>query len=92
MTPADPAAVTPLPVTATPRRDWAKVIRDLAMSEPCPIPRCGARRGECCVASGEQEIDYHLSRLDAALRSEMPHIRDARDERRSLRRRWHRAM
>lgn len=92
MTAADTAAVTPAAVTATPRRDWAKVVRDLAMSEPCPIPRCGARRGEHCCASGEQEFDYHLSRLDAALRAEMPHLVDRRDERRALRRRWHRAM
>jgi hypothetical protein len=78
-------------VTAAPV-DYYRPIRSTALAVWCPVAQCKARPGTPCVVSGESPLDYHLRRLDEGLMAEYPGIRDHRDERRTLQRRWRAAL
>lgn len=67
-------------------------VKHTAMSVPCPVEACGAKKWLPCVTAGNLNLPYHLTRLAEALRVEMPHITDGKEERKLLRRRWEKAM
>lgn len=67
-------------------------VKHSALSVPCPVEACGAKRWLPCVTAGSLNLPYHLVRLADALRVEFSEITDAKEQRKLLRRRWDSAM